>query len=469
MIIHRRPVVVALVSSLASSAAAQPPLDTARLEAALIEEMSAMRAPGVAIAIVSGDRIVYEKGFGVVSVETREPITPVTLFRIGSATKMLTGLTAVLLARDGKVDLNRPIGRYARGLKQPVASVTLHELLTHTAGITNEAAGSGPHDDTALGDRVKGWGPEHVFAPSGDVYSYTGPGYWLAGYALEQAGGAWFADVVTKRVLEPFGMSRSTFRPTLAMTYPLALDHRVEGDQQLLLRPYPDDASTWPSGSLFSSVHDLARFAIAFMNGGMLDGKRVLPTDVIATLSTKRSGVPGATCGYTYGFALCQTGSVWTLGHYGFRVGSGAVVTMAPAQRVAVVILANRNGGILGRTERHVLEQLIPSLRGRPEESESTSAGRAGQPIASFDGTYVNGSDTLRFVQERDTLFYHYKTEAMPTRREGDAVLVLDRSGQAVQQFRLVRGTKSENLYLHDGLNAFRRVIGQPGPSRRRP
>jgi hypothetical protein len=142
---------------------------------------------------------------------------------------------------------------------------------------------------------------------------------------------------------------------------------------------------------------------------------------------------------------------------------------MAPAQRVAVVILANRNGGILGRTERHVLEQLIPSLRGRPEESESTSAGRAGQPIASFDGTYVNGSDTLRFVQERDTLFYHYKTEAMPTRREGDAVLVLDRSGQAVQQFRLVRGTKSENLYLHDGLNAFRRVIGQPGPSRRRP
>ena len=428
-----------------------------------------MRAPGVAIAIVSGDRIVYEKGFGVASVETREPITPLTLFRIGSATKMLTGLTAVLLARDGKVDLNRPIGRYARGLKQPLANVTLHELLTHTAGITNEAAGSGPHDDAALGERVKGWGAEHVFAPSGDVYSYTGPGYWLAGYAMEQAGGGWFADVVAKRVLEPFGMNRSTFRPTVAMTYPLALDHRVEGDQQLLLRPYPDDASTWPSGSLFSSVHELARFAIAFMNGGMLDGKRVLPADVITTLSTKRSGVPGATCGYTYGFALCQTGSVWTLGHYGFRVGSGAVVTMAPAQRVAVIILANRNGGILGRTERHVLEQLIPALRGTPEDSENTSAGRAGQPIASFDGTYVNGSDTLRFVQERDTLFYRYRTESMPTRREGDAVLVLDQSGQPVQRFRLVRGSRSGKLYLHDGLNAFGRVTGQPGPSRRRP
>jgi CubicO group peptidase (beta-lactamase class C family) len=469
MIIHRGLVVIALVCLLASSAAPQPALDTARLEAGLIEEMSAMRAPGVAIAVVSGDRIVYEKGFGVASVETREPITPLTLFRIGSATKMLTGLTAVLLARDGKVDLNRPIGRYARGLKQPLSSVTLHELLTHTAGITNEAAGSGPHDDAALGDRVREWGAEHVFAPPGDVYSYTGPGYWLAGYAVEQAGGVWFADVVAERVLEPFGMNRSTFRPTQAMTYPLALDHRVEGDQQLLLRPYPDDASTWPSGSLFSSVHELARFTIAFMNGGMLDGRRVLPVDVITRLSTKRSGVPGAACGYTYGFALCQTGSVWTLGHYGFRVGSGAVVTMAPAQRVAVIILANRNGGILGRTERHVLEQLIPALRGAQEESEGTTAGRTSQPIASFEGTYVNGSDTLRFMRERDTLFYQYKTEAMATRRDGDAVLVLDQSGQPVQQFRLVRGVKSGTLYVHDGLNAFRRVIGQPAPSRRRP
>lgn len=466
MIIHRRLLVVTLLSPLASSAAAQlPPLDTARLEAALVEEMRSMHAPGVAIAIVGGDRIVYEKGFGVASVETREPITPVTLFRIGSATKMLTGLTAVLLARDGTVDLNRPIGRYSRGLKEPVARVTLHELLTHTAGITNEAAGSGPHDDAALGERVKGWGAEHVFAPSGDVYSYTGPGYWLAGYAIEQAGGAWFADLVSKRVLEPLGMERSTFRPTMAMTFPLALDHRVDGEQQLLIRPYPDDASTWPSGSLFSSVRELARFTIAVMNGGMLDGKRVFPNDVITTLSTKRSGVPGASCGYTYGFALCQQGSVWTLGHYGFRVGSGAVVTMAPAERVAVVILANRNGGIFGQTERHVLEQLIPSLRGAGEDNP----GRSSQPLASFPGTYVNGTDTLRFVQERDTLWYHYGKDAMATRTEGDGILILDRSGQTVQQFRLVRGTKTGNLYLHDGLNAFRRLSAATGPSRRRP
>jgi CubicO group peptidase (beta-lactamase class C family) len=472
MIIHHRHVVVpALTLLLASPTDAQRPvLDTTQLEAALGEEMGAMRAPGVAIAVVNGDRVVYAKGFGVASVETRQPITPQTLFRIGSATKILTGLTAVLLAREGMVDLNQPIGRYARGLEQSLGAVTLHELLTHTGGLTNEGAASGPHDDAALGGRVRAWGAEHAFAPPGDVYSYTGPGFWLAGYAIEQAAKEWFADVVSKRALVPLGMHRSTFRPTMAMTYPLALDHRVDGERQIVLRPYPDDASTWASGSLFSNVEELARFAIAFMNGGVIDGKRALPIDAITTLSTKRSGVPGSRCGYTYGLSICQSGSVWTLGHYGFRVGSGAVVTMAPAHRVAVIILSNRNGGIFARTERHVLEQLIPGLRGAPDDDPARSTAQSpGVRPADFLGSYVNGPDTLRFVEQRDTLWYRYKDEAMVARADGNAVAILGRSGQAVQQFQLVRGAKTGDVYLHDGLNAFRRLSVVRGPSRTRP
>jgi CubicO group peptidase (beta-lactamase class C family) len=265
-------------------------------------------------------------------------------------------------------------------------------------------------------------------------------------------------------------MQRSTFRPTMAMTYPLALDHRVEGERQQLIRPYPDDASTWPSGSLFSSVRELARFAIAFMNGGRLDGKQVFPADVITTLSTRRAGVPGTTCGYTYGFSLCQSGSEWTLGHYGFRIGSGAVVTMAPSRRVAVIVLANRNGGIFGRTEQHVLDQLIPGLRSSGEAPAMSSTERRAARPASFAGTYVNGPDTLRLFERGDTLRYSYRSDTALTRQVGeDAVAVLDRSGNVVQQFRLVHGRRTGQAYLHDGLNAFRRVATNRGPSRTRP
>jgi CubicO group peptidase (beta-lactamase class C family) len=112
-----------------------------------------------------------------------------------------------------------------------------------------------PHDDAALGVRVRGWGAEHVFATPSDVYSCSGPGYWLAGYAIEQAAGGWFADVVAERVLAPLGMTRSTFRPLVAMTYPVAQDHRVNPTATTIIRPFPDDVTTWASGHLHDGLN----------------------------------------------------------------------------------------------------------------------------------------------------------------------------------------------------------------------
>ena len=131
------------------------PFDSVALEAVLQEEMRALRAPGVAIAVVQRGRVVYQRGFGVASAETTEPVTPATLFRIGSTTKMVTGLTAAVLAHEGRLALDRPIGGYARGLSPMLARRTLDQLLTHAGGMTNEASGAGPHDDAALGARAR--------------------------------------------------------------------------------------------------------------------------------------------------------------------------------------------------------------------------------------------------------------------------------------------------------------------------
>jgi CubicO group peptidase (beta-lactamase class C family) len=432
-------------------------LDTAAVIAAVEREMQANRSPGVAVGVVIGDRVAFERGFGVASTEREERVTPATLFRIGSVTKAFTGLTAVRLAQRGTLDLQAPIGRVARGLHPSLRSITLHQLLSHMGGIIGEAANTGPHDDRALGDRVRGWSRSHTFAPPGDVYSYTGPGYWLAGYAIEQAAGAWFADVVTEQVLAPLGMVRSTFRPTMAMTWPVALDHRVGPDSVQVLRPSPDDASTWPSGSLYSSVRELSRFAIAFMNEGRLDGRQAIPTAAIATLSRRHGGLPGEECGYSYGLSTCRRGSVQTLSHYGFRVGSGAVLTMVPEHRVAIIVLSNRNGGIFAATERAILDQLLPVAD--DSVPDVSGARRPTVPRARFAGTYVNGRDTLRLSVRGDSLVYRYGAGEARTRAEGDSsIVVLGTDGEPVQQFRLVRGASTTNVYLHDGLNAFRRV-----------
>ena len=324
--------------------------------------------------------------------------------------------------------------------------------------MTNEAANTGPHDDAALGARVRAWGGEHIFGPAGDVYSYTGPGYWLAGYAIEQAASGWYADVVAARVLAPIGMTRSTFRPTAAMTWPLALDHRVGQDGATIIRPYPDDASTWPSGSLFSSARELARFAIALMHDGRIDARQAIPVAAVRMLTTRQPSAPGNECGYNYGLADCLRDSVRTLSHYGFRVGSGAVFTVAPEQRFAVIILANRNGGIFGRTERMAMELMLP-LRPSGEATPRPVALTAGARRR-FAGTYVSGRDTLRLLARGDSLFYRYGSAEQPAvgdARDSTALLILD-AGTPAQRVSLVRGRSGQHFYLHDGLNAYRRT-----------
>ena len=86
--------------------------DFSLIERSATEELATLKIPGASVAIVSGDKLIFARGFGVANVETGEPVRPEMLFRLGSTTKMFTAAALVGLAVEGKVDLNAPIGRY---------------------------------------------------------------------------------------------------------------------------------------------------------------------------------------------------------------------------------------------------------------------------------------------------------------------------------------------------------------------
>lgn len=456
-----------------ASRLALPALDTAALDSTIRAEMRDTRAPGASVAVVVGDRIVFARGYGATSIEGGASVDSATLFRIGSTTKMFTGLTALRLAERDSALLRRPIGRYARGLQGALQPLTLHQLLTHTAGMTNAAAADGPHDPEALGARVRSWGAAMRFAAAGDIYSYSGPGYWLAGYAIEQAGGRWFADVVDSLVLAPLGMTRSTFWPLEAFTHPVAQDHRVGPDGVArVVRPFPDDITTWASGSLFSSAWELGRFAVAMLNEGRLDGAQAIPSRTVAAMLAPRAPVPGGGCAYAYGLSTCEEDGVRTFSHAGFRGGSGSVVTLVPAHRLAVIVISNRNGGIFRRTERRALELLLPR-RAEPAPAGPVTAATPPPRVldararAALAGAYANGPDTLRLVERDGRLVYRYRTSESPTRAgDGDEILVLDDAGRPVQGFLAIRGPAGDVRFLHDGLSAFSRVRPPSRPAR---
>ena len=129
----------------------------------------------------------------------------------------------------------------------------------------------GRHDDAALKDGVRAWTPDYLFAPPGRVYSYSNPGYWLAGYVVEQVSGKAYADQLNEALFKPLGMQSTTLRPTVAVTWPLSQGH--EGQPPKVIRPFADNAGNWPAGSIFSSVNDQSRWVIALLNGGKLEGQ----------------------------------------------------------------------------------------------------------------------------------------------------------------------------------------------------
>ena len=202
-------------------------------------------ASGAAVAVVSGTTIVFSHGYGIASVDTREPVLPDMLFRLGSTTKMFTAAAVTGLVVEGKIDLGAPVSRYIAGLDETIGKLTANQLLTHTSGLRDEAPMFGSHDETALGNGIHTWKADFLFAPPGRIYSYSNPGYWLAGYLAETVSGKPYADVIEQRLFHPLGMQRSTLRPTMAMTWPLAQGHEVKDGKPEVIGPAADNAGGW--------------------------------------------------------------------------------------------------------------------------------------------------------------------------------------------------------------------------------
>lgn len=435
--------------------AQQPQLDFAALETVILDELSTTNTPGAALGIVRGDRLIYAKGFGTANVETGAPVTPDTLFRLGSTTKMFTAAALVQLANAGKLKLDDPIGKHSSGLSSKLAQVSSHQLLSHTAGLSDGAVMFGKHDDAALAETVRGLKDTDFFTEPGSVISYSNPGYWVAGYVIEQVSGKAYADQLHEALFKPLGMQRTTLRPTMAMTWPLAQGH--EGTPAKVIRPAADNAGNWPAGSIFSSVNDLSRWALALLNEGKLDGQPVLAPGLLAQLAAPHAPVPGTASHYGYGLMNAMDRGVRLFQHNGSRSGYGSVIIMAPEQHTALIILLNRTGGSLPKTATKALELLFPfatNAEPRPQPQPLTDA-----EIDRCTGNFAQGSQRVELLKRDGKLWLKQGTQTLPVGKITDNRFTAGEPGKpAAATFALVFGADGNAEYYHAGLRSMRRV-----------
>jgi CubicO group peptidase (beta-lactamase class C family) len=431
-------------------------LDPANIERVALEELRSSKTPGAAVTVVMGDHVVFSHGYGVASVDTGAPVSPDMLFRLGSTTKMFTASAVVGLSLEGKIDLNAPISRYISGLDETIGGLTASQLLSHTSGLHDEAPMFGSHDETALGKGIHAWKADFLFAAPGRIYSYSNPGFWLAGYLAESVSGKPYADVINERLFGALGMKTSTLRPTMAMTWPLAQGHEVQDGKPAVIRPAADNAGSWPAGSIFSSSLDLSRFVIAFMNDGTLDGKRALPPELIAVMSTPRTPIPGSEARYGYGLEISTRRGVRWVEHAGSRAGYGSLIRMAPERKFAVIITANRTGSDLPKLADAISEAMLP-LEPKAQKDAPTHALTEAE-LKRYAGAYVNGTSRVRLDITDGALTGGSEERKMRFTRAGEGFLSGDDQGGEARRLALVPDSKGQIEFVFVGGRAFRRA-----------
>lgn len=435
-------------------ASSPPAIDFSELDKLVAEELKEKNTPGAVIAVVSGDRVVYHKAFGVANVETNAPMQPEMLFRLGSTTKMFTAAALVTLAEKNKVNLNEPIGNKIKGLNGRIAKATPHHLLSNSAGVRDFAAQVISNDDPSLGNMIRGWKDDIFFAEQGEIYSYSSAGFWLSGLVIEEVHGKPYADAMTELMFQPLGMERTTLRPLMAITYPFATGHALNAGKPVILRPLFNNVAMCPAGSMWSNARDLSRWAIAFLNEGRLDGKQVVSPSLINQMREHHVGVPGETDAYyAYGLTVFKQQGLEFVGHGGFSRGFGSMIQMVPSRKFAVIVLTNKSGETMRRTLNSATEIGL-GLKSEEPAKPAAVAPSTSAEMNEYVGTYSHAPATWEVLVKDGKLFV--KTEGKEyamaksgerkftfgDQNENEVVFVPDKSGKISLIFMGLYGAK---------------------------
>jgi CubicO group peptidase (beta-lactamase class C family) len=378
------------------------------------------------------------------------------LFRLGSTTKMFTAIALVNLAAQGRIKLDEPIGTYAKGLHRSLARITTHQLISNTGGMADiEAPVS--QDDEALAKMARSWNDSVRFAEPGQIYSYSSAGFWLSGFLIEEITKKPYADAMAELVFQPLGMDRTTLRPLVAITYPLAMGHSASGKEPAkIIRPAYNNVAQWPAGSIYSNIGELSRFVIAMLNGGKLEGKQAIPADVVAKMHGKYTPMPGdPDAGYGYGLLNFPYRGVRVLMHGGFSRGYGSMIQMMPEQKWAVIVVSNRSGETMPRSRNKAIEMFLKLNPETPEPAKAALPMNS-EDMTRFAGKYVNGTQTWEIVIKDGKLVYKQP--------DGDQALTktaanrLSFGSSLENDLMFVPNQSGEMEYVFDGLYSARKA-----------
>ncbi len=319
--------------------------DTTKKLDALFQAWNRSDAPGLIVGVAQHGVPIYRRGFGLASVEHGTANTTQTKMRIGSTSKHFAALAVLLLAEDGKLDIDAPVRTCLPELEGAAGEPTLRHLMNHTGGLRD------PYDLPGIllcsgfpGMIAAGAGLELSqrftsanYAP-GERMVYNNNGYYLLSLAVERLGGMPFADFLKQRLLDPLGMGHTQLLPSdMTMLPGIASFHLVQGDGSYRRGIYPSE-ELLGSGGMVSSIDDMLRW-LAHLRG---DDKQVGSTESWQQMLERPRYSSGALGDYCLGLTREHYRGVEIVHHAGAVLGCTTQMLTVPEHALDIIIIFNR-------------------------------------------------------------------------------------------------------------------------------
>ena len=419
---------------------AEPSTALERIRSYIEVHREHLDTPGVALALTDRERCLGVITGGWANVDARRPVAPDHRFQIGSISKGFTAMALLQEREAGRLDLDAPVTEYLPWFVVPsaFAPITIHHLLSHTAGIVQgmEFTQEGAHEVWALRETVAG-------LPPGERHLYSNVGYKTLGLVLERLTGRPWWETVKERVMEPIGMGSADVIITNESRFTSAIGYRSPFDDRPWLPrhgwvPEPWYESATADGTICATTEELAAYARLLLN----EGRGVLEPESFALMSRPVAPDPDAP-EQVYGYGLKwirEDDRLRLLGHSGTMVGFCAYVLVDVETGFGVSILNNFPLGKRLDLVRFALECLRRQATGEELPPVPEPLPRASVPDAdAYAGGYRDERGTVVVRSDGDRLFLETDDARAPLVRIDRDLFGVDADGMDRFGFRFLQ------------------------------
>lgn len=415
----------------------------AGLDTAFERVLKDWHAAGFAVAVVEKNKVIYAKGFGYRDVDKRLPVTPNTLFAIGSCTKAFTASLLGMLQKENKINLDNPVREYLPELKfyndNMNNQIIVRDLMTHRTGLPRHDYSWYLFSSTSRDSLLRRIQYMQPTAGIREKWQYNNFMFLVQGMIAEKINKKKWEVLVKENIFDKLDMTRSNFSVlTMSKDSNASIGYSIKNDSIIKKLDYYNIDAMGPAGSINSSVNEMSNWVITWINGGKFNGKEIIPSNYVTEAQSSQMVIAGALpskehpdvhlSNYGFGWFISSYRGHYRVEHGGNIDGFSANTCFFPSDSIGFIVLTNQNGSAVPSIVRNIIADRVLNLSSFPwndslkaaadkakataKESEKNALSnrkvntKPSHPLKDYEGLFSNpGYGTAEVYVKNDSLF----------------------------------------------------------------